>query len=80
MVGVSFIVTLFASIVNYIWEEGLRMDTVINVIGYGLVVVVITSIGMMNIEKITTTDQTVRVATSVENFNLLLEDQSILAQ
>ena len=80
VVGVSFIVTLFACIVNYIWEEGLRKDTVINVIAYGLVVVVITSIGMMNIEKITTTDQTVRVATSVENFNLLLGDQSILDQ
>ena len=80
VVGVSFIVTLFACIVNYIWEEGLRKDTVINVIVYGLVVVVITSIGMMNIEKITTTDQTVRVATSVENFNLLTGDPSILNQ
>ena len=80
VVGVSFIVTLFACIVNYIWEEGLRKDTIINVIAYGLVVVVITSIGMMNIEKITTTDQTVRVATSVENFNLLTGDPSILSQ
>ena len=80
VVGVSFIVTLFACIVNYIWEEGLHKDIVINVIAYGLVVVVITSIGMMNIEKITTTDQTVRVATSVEDFNLLVSDQSILDQ
>ena len=80
VVGVSFIVTLFACIVNYIWEEGLRRDTVINVIVYGLVVVVITGIGMMNIEKITTTDQTVRVATSVENFNLLTGDPSIMEQ
>ena len=80
VVGVSFIVTLFACIVNYIWEEGLRRDTVINVIVYGLVVVVITGIGMMNIEKITTTDQTVRVATSVENFNLLTGDSSIMEQ
>lgn len=80
VVGVSFIVTLFACIVNYIWEEGLRRDTVINMIVYGLVVVVITSIGMMNIEKITTTDQTVRVATSVENFNLLTGDPAILDQ
>jgi len=79
-VGVSFIVTLFASIVNYIREEGLRKDTVVNVIGYGLIVAIMTSVGMMNIEMITTTDQTVRVATSVENFNLLLEDQSVLAQ
>ena len=80
VVGVSFIVTLFACIVNYIWEEGLRKDTIINVIAYGLVVVVITCIGMMNIEKITTTDQTVRVATSVENFNLLTGDPSIMDQ
>ena len=80
VVGVSFIVTLFACIVNYIWEEGLHKDIAINVIAYGLVVVVITSIGMMNIEKITTTDQTVRVATSVEDFNLLVSDQSILDQ
>lgn len=80
VVGVSFIVTLFACIVNYIWEEGLRKDTVINVIAYGLLVVVITSVGMMNIEKITTTDQTVRVAASVENFNLLLSDPSIMDQ
>ncbi len=80
VVGVSFIVTLFACIVNYIWEEGLRKDTVINVIVYGLVVVVITGTGMMNIEKITTTDQTVRVATSVENFNLLTGDPSIMDQ
>ena len=78
VVGVSFIVTLFASIINYIWEEGLRKETVINVIGYGIVVVIITSIGMFNIEKITTTDQTVRIAAGVENFNLLLKDKSIL--
>lgn len=80
VVGVSFLVTLFSCIVNYIWEEGLRKDTVINVIVYGLVVVVITGTGMMNIEKITTTDQTVRVATSVENFNLLTGDPSIMDQ
>ena len=80
VVGVSFIVTLFACIVNYIWEEGLRKDTVVNVIAYGLLVVVISSIGMMNIEKITTTDQTIRVATSVEYFNLLLSDPSLMDQ
>ena len=80
VVGVSFIVTLFASIVNYIWEEGIRKDTVMNAVAYGIVVVTIISIGMSNIEKITTMDQTVRVAASVEDFNLLLEDQSILDQ
>ena len=79
VVGVSFIVTLFASVVNYIWEKGLRKDTVMNAVGYGIVVVVISSIGMMTVEKITTTDQTVKVAAGVENVNLLLEDKSILA-
>ena len=75
VVGVSFIVTLFASIVNYIWEEGARKDALINVIGYGIV-----SAGMFTVEKITTADKTVRVAAGVENFNLLLEDKSILAK
>ena len=71
VVGVSFIVTLFASIANYIWEEGIHKDTVMNAVVYGIVVVTIISIGMSNIEKITTMDQTVRVAASVEDFNLL---------
>ena len=80
VVGVSFIVTLFASIINYIWEEGIRKDTVMNAAGYGILVVIITGIGMFTIERITTADETVRVAASVENFNLLLEDKSILAR
>lgn len=80
VVGVSFIVTLFASVANYIWEEGIRKETVMNAVGYGLVVVAITGMGMMTVEKITTSDQTVKVAASVENFNLLLEDKSILAR
>ncbi len=78
VVGVSFIVTLLASLVNYIWEEGARKSTVANISGYGIAVVVIMSIGMSSVETITTTDQTVRVAAGVENFNLLLEDKSIL--
>ena len=80
VVGVSFIVTLFASVVNYIWEEGIRRETVTNAVVYGIAVVVIISIGMFRIDKITTADQTVRVAASVENFNLLLQDKSILAK
>ena len=78
VVGVSFIVTLLASLVNYIWEEGTRKSTVANISGYGIAVVIIMSIGMSSVETITTTDQTVRVAAGVENFNLLLEDKSIL--
>ncbi|MBR0070480.1 MAG: hypothetical protein IJP97_08300, partial [Synergistaceae bacterium] len=78
VVGVSFTVTLFASVINYVWEEGIRKDTVINLVGYGIALVAITSAGMFSVEKITTADQTVRVAAGVENFNLLLEDKSIL--
>lgn len=80
VVGVSFTVTLFASVINYIWEEGIRKETVINVIVYGIAVVIIISAGMFRIEKIVTADQTVRVAAGVENFNQLLKDKSILAQ
>ena len=80
VVGVSFIVTLFASVINYIWEKGIRKETVMNAVGYGIAVVVITGIGMTTVEKITTADQTVRVGAGVENFNLLLEDKSILAR
>ncbi|MBQ6971682.1 MAG: hypothetical protein IJP86_04920 [Synergistaceae bacterium] len=80
VVGVSFVVTLFASVANYIWEEGIRRDTVMNAVGYGIAVVVITGIGMTTVEKITTSDKTVKVATDVENINLLLEDKSILAR
>lgn len=80
VVGVSFIVTLFASVVNYIWEEGIRKDTVMNAIVYGILVVVVTGAGMTTVEKITASDKTVKVAASVENFNLLLEDKSILSR
>lgn len=62
VVGVSFIVTLFASVVNYIWEEGTRKVAIMIAVGYGIVVVVITGLRMMTMEKITTTDQTVKVA------------------
>ena len=78
VVGVSFIVTLFASIVSYIWEEGVRKSTIVNAVGYGIVVVIITSIGMLTVEKITTTDKTVRIAAGVENTNLLVEKKEIL--
>lgn len=78
VVGVSFIVTLFASVVNYIWEEGLRKQTVIHAITYGLAVVVIVGIGMFNVEKITTADKTVRVAAGIEDINIFGEDPSIL--
>ena len=79
VVGVSFIVTMFASVINYIWEMGIRKDTASHAICYGIAVVIITAIGMTTIERITTTDQTVKVAASVEDLNLVLEDKSILA-
>lgn len=78
VVGVSFIVTLFASVFNYIWEEGLRKSTVIHGIAYSLVVVIITGIGMFYVERITTSDQTVRVAAGIEDINLFGKDESIL--
>lgn len=78
VVGVSFIITLCASVINYIWEDGLNRKTVINAAIYGIVVVMITGIGMSSIQKITTGDKTVRVATSVENTNLFAENMDIL--
>ena len=64
VVGVSFIVTLFASVANYVWEEGISKKTLKIAVGYEIFVVVLISIGMSTIEKI---------AASVENFNLLFE-------
>ena len=78
VVGVSFIVTLCASIINYILEEGLNKKTIIIGLTYGAIVVLITSIGMTSIARIATNDQTVRIATSVDNVNLFAEDISIL--
>lgn len=78
VVGVSFVVTLLASVVNYMWEEGFNKHTAVCAAGYGIAVVLITALGMTSIKKVTTSDQTVRIATSVENFNLLLEDKAIL--
>ena len=80
VVGVSFGVTLFASGVNYIWEEGIRPKTAASVIVYGIAVVIITSAGMFRVERIVTAEQTVRVAAGLENYNLLLEDKSIFAE
>lgn len=78
VVGVSFVVTLCASVVNYIWEDGLNKKTAMNAVIYAIVVVMITGIGMSSIQKITTADRTVRVATSVDNTNLLAENMDIL--
>ena len=80
VVGVSFTVTLFASVVNLVWEDGLRKKTLYIAAAYGLAVVVITGIGMGSIKRITTGDQTVRVAVSVENVNLLAENTDVLEQ
>ena len=78
VVGVSFIVTLCASVVNYLWEEGVQKKTVINTVVYSIAVVLIIGIGMSSIERITTVDKTVRVATSFENVNLLTENIAVL--
>lgn len=78
VVGVSFVVTLCASVVNYIWEDGLNRKTAITAAAYGIVVIMITGIGMSSIQKITTGDQTVRVAVSVDNSNYLAQNKEIL--
>ena len=80
VVGVSFVVTLCACAVNYIWEDGLNRKTAINAAVYGVVVVIITGIGMSSIQKITTGDQTVRVAASVDNVNRFAENMDILEE
>lgn len=77
VVGVSFIVTLCASVVNYIWEEGLNRKTAVNAAIYGVAVVLITGIGMSSVTKITTGDQTVRVAASIYNTNYFAENLSV---
>ena len=78
VVGVSFVVTLCASIINYVFEEGLNKKTVVCAVTYGVIVVLIIGIGMSSITKITTGDKTIRVATSVYNTNYFLENPSIL--
>lgn len=80
VVGVSFIVTLAACVINYAWENDFDKATIINAVIYGIVVVTITSIGMTSIKTITTDDKTIRVATSVDNTNMFLKKQSILDQ
>ena len=77
VVGVSFIVTFCASVVNFLWEEGFNKKTIINAVVYGTVVVVVTSIGMGSIKKITTEDKTVRIATSVDNINMFADNMDI---
>lgn len=80
VVGVSFIVTLCASAINYIWEDGVNKKTAISVVAYGVIVVLITGIGMSSVKRITTGDQTVRVAASVENTNLFVENIDIFKE
>lgn len=79
VVGVSFIVTLCASVVNYLFEEGIKKSTIIKAVAYAVVVVLIVSIGIMTVERISTRDDTVRIATGVENVNTLVEDKVLSA-
>ena len=80
VVGGSFVVTLCASVVNYVWEEGVQKKTVVTAVAYGTALVLITGIGMSSVSRITTGDQTVRVAASVENLNLLAENMDVLEE
>ena len=80
VVGVSFIVTLCATVVNYVWECGLNKKTATAAVAYVTAVVLISGIGMSSITKITTGDRTVRVAASVENVNLLAQNTDVVEQ
>lgn len=75
VVGVSFIVTLLASAVNYVWENDVKKFAVVNAAIYGIVVVAITSLGMWRVTTITTGDKTLRVASCVDNFNMLFDKE-----
>ena len=80
VVGVSFIVTFLACVVNYIWEEGLVKKTIVCTCVYGIALVMITGIGMSSVKLITTGDETVRVATSVYCLNIFADSPDILLQ
>ena len=69
VVGVSFIVTLLASVVNYAMENGIRKSTLTIVLVYSVFVISVTGVGMANVNKgkISTLDKTVRIATAVDD-------------
>ncbi|MDO5427301.1 MAG: hypothetical protein Q4F54_06780 [Coriobacteriia bacterium] len=69
VVGVSFIVTLLASVVNYVMENGFKKSTLSVLLIYSVFVIVVTGVGMANVNKgkISTLDKTVRVATAVDD-------------
>lgn len=76
VVGVSFIVTLLASIVNYTLEYGIRKSTLSVILVYSVFVIVVTGIGMANVNKgkISTLDKTIRVATVVDDMGAHIEE------
>lgn len=75
VVGVSFIVTFVASVVNYVWEEGLRKKfAFVFATVYIAFVIVVTGLGMESANKITTLDKTVRVATAVDDMGVHLAE------
>lgn len=78
VVGVSFVVTLCASVINFVLEEGINKKTITTGVIYVTIVVVITAVGMSSVSKITTVDQTVRVAVSVDNSNYLAQNKDLL--
>ena len=74
VVGVSFIVTLFASTVNYLWEAGRSKCARYQAAGYTAGLILILVISGCSIPKVPAFDQTLRVAASLENFNTLTDD------
>ena len=74
VVGVSFIVTLLASTVNYMWETGKSKGAVRQAVGYAAGLLLIIAVGGFSVPKINAADQTLRVATSLENINSITDE------
>ena len=74
VVGVSFIVTLFASTVNYLWEEGKSKGAVRQAAGYAAGLMLILMIGGYTVPKINAASKTLRVAAGFENVNLITDE------
>lgn len=76
VVGVSFVVTLLASVVNYALENGIRKSTLSVILVYAVFVIAVTGVGMalVNKGKISTLDKTIRVATAVDDMGPLILD------
>ena len=75
VVGVSFIVTMLASVINFSMENGIRKSTLSVILVYSVFVIAVTGVGMANVNKgkISTLDKTARVATAVDDMGARLK-------